>query len=172
MCAGSFPSSEKKWNRYDPIRSTVGMVEAYHAPGTARGIFGTTKLLISPTLDFDDLEFKASIGINVTSHPIQHINKLPETPVLAAIEAEGNSRQIQKVVVIPFFGRGIDPLDFRTRNNVGEVLIQARNRRIGRRKFQPDHEKIADKTGRMKVAIEPRNPFHRLIGVVRELVEK
>ena len=31
ICAGLCPSSEKKWNRYDPIRRTGGMLKSYHA---------------------------------------------------------------------------------------------------------------------------------------------
>ena len=38
MCTGSCPSSEQKWNRNDPTRRTVGMLNPYHAYGIARGI--------------------------------------------------------------------------------------------------------------------------------------
>jgi hypothetical protein len=57
------------------------------------------------------------------SQPVQHVNQLPQAAVIAAVEAEGDSRQVQVVLVFDFLRRRFDVFDGRAVNDVCEVLV-------------------------------------------------
>ena len=43
----------------------------------------------------------------LASHPIQHVNQLPQAAVIAAVETERDARQVQIVAVLAFLRRRV-----------------------------------------------------------------
>jgi len=60
---------------------------------------------------------------SLPSQPVQHVNQLPQAAVIAAVEAEGDSRQVQVVLVFEFLRRRLDDFDGRAVDEVGEVFV-------------------------------------------------
>jgi hypothetical protein len=48
------------------------------------------------------------------SQPVQRIDELPETAIIAPIESEGDAGQVNMVIIGNFFGSRVDSLDGRT----------------------------------------------------------
>src|SRR5216117_943277 len=74
------------------------------------------------------------------SQAIQHVDQLPQAAIIAAVEAERDSRQLHKLVVLPLFRRGLDNLDFFAIHDVGEILVQSGDGGRRRNVFQSDDE--------------------------------
>src|SRR3989442_5769783 len=85
---------------------------------------------------------------------VQHVNQLPQPPVVAPIESKRDARALDVVFIGEFFRRGVDTLDLLANNNIGKIFIHGLDGRIGRRVVQPDDKQFFDKPARMELTIE------------------
>src|ERR1700744_5773939 len=90
------------------------------------------------------------------SIPIDHIEQMAQAAVLAAVETEGDAREINVVVVFLFFRRRFDDLKFLAQNNVLVIGVEAFNGRRTRSVFEAQHQQVFDKPARVIIAVKTR----------------
>ena len=71
--------------------------------------------------------------------PVQHVNQLAQAAVIAAVEPEGDAREVQVVLVFDFLRRRRDDFNGLAGDDVGEVFVDRgqRGRNIFMPKFKP-----------------------------------
>ena len=79
---------------------------------------------------------------------------------IPAVEAESDAGKFNAVIVGQFLRRGLDALDRRADDDVGEILIHGLDSRFGGRMMEADDEEVLDEAARMKIAVKPRDDFY------------